>query len=363
MSTGHDDTGPPRYDGHRPAATSTSHASQTQKGRGFWLGCLVAVLAGSAVLGLVGVALLFLLFGSLVSLPSLSTGGMRLAATTVSGEIGQPKVAMIPLQGILMSYGVSADPAQVLKAMLSKAESDPAVEGLILLVDSPGGGITTCDIMHKAITDYAVETGEPIVVLMRNMAASGGYYVSCPADYIIAHPTTITGSIGVLMPMYDFSALMRFLRISNRTVKSGEFKDMGSMFAEKSAQQRDREREVLEGIVNEMHERFVKIVADGRGMDIEVARKLSDGRIYTAQQAKENGLIDETGYEEDAIAKVAQMIGAPEAHVVRYFRVRSFTERVLGSAREPGMAEQLERVLGIHGGAPLMYLWTPPVPE
>ncbi len=371
MSTGLDNAGRLDYGGHGPAAASATQASHTQSGgssfKGFGLGCLVAVLAGSAVLGLIALVLVVLVFSSAVGsagFAGFQSDGLTLVESTVSGSPGQPKVAMVPIQGVLMPYGrAGAGPARVLKAMLAKAKSDPSVDGLILMVDSPGGGITTCDIMHKAIVDYRRETGEPVVVLMRHMAASGGYYVSCPADYIIAHPTTITGSIGVIMPMYDFSLLMRTLGVANRTVKSGEFKDMGSMFAEKSAEQRKDEKRVLEEIVNEMHERFVQIVADGRAMDIEVARKLSDGRIYTAQQAEANGLIDETGYEETAIAKAEEMIGAGQAHVVRYARLRSFTEAMLGSAREPTMTEQIERLLGMQGGAPLMYLWTPPVPD
>ncbi len=331
------------------------------------IGCLIAALAGVAVNGLLAVAVVLLLFGSLAAgagYTGVVREGVQLQEVTVQGEPGWPKVAMIPVSGLLIRGGgvrVGPDPVRVLGAMLAQAREDPDVAAVILSVDSPGGGITTCDAMHKAVQDYK-ETGNPVLVLMEDVAASGAYYVSCGADHIMAHPTTITGSIGVMMPLYDASQLLKMVGVTDRSVKSGEFKNMGSLFAEKTPEQRGREAEILTGVITEMYDRFVKVVAEGRGLDPAVVRKLADGRIYTSKQAQRSKLIDSIGYREDAIRHVGEMIGAAGVHVVRYARVRSFREMLFLRAQGSDITLRLDRGLLPQSQQRLMYLWTPAVP-
>ena len=333
---------------------------------GVLLGCAVAVLAGFAVVALIVVALVLAVFASAAGGPAyagLARRDVQLQELTVSGQHGDPKVAIIPIRGLLMPGGgslVGPDPAKVLQAMLDAAREDDRVKAVMLAVDSPGGGITTCDVMHRAVMEYRNETKVPVVVLMEDTAASGAYYVSCAADYIIAHPTTVTGSIGVIMPLWDASGLLKKVGVSDRTVKSGEFKDMGSPFADKTPEQRAREKEILDQIIGEMHARFVRVVAEGRKLDASVVRKLADGRIYTSEEAKDRKLIDETGYEADAVQKAMALAGLESAHVVEYSRVRSLREMLFLAGHDLDLTVRLDGGLPLQAEPRLMYLWYPP---
>ncbi|MHC4592126.1 MAG: signal peptide peptidase SppA [Planctomycetota bacterium] len=332
------------------------------------IGCLIAVFAGLAILVLAVVALV------LVGLVGAAGGtvyaagvhrGVQVVEATVSGAPGDRKLAMIPVQGVFLPGGgplTARHPARVLRAMLKQAREDELVDGIILVVDSPGGGITTCDVMHKAIVDYRKETGDQVLVLMEDVAASGGYYVSCAADHIMAHPTTTTGSIGVMMPLFDASGLLKKLGVTDRTVKSGEFKNIGSPFAARTPEQWEREKQVLDGLVSQMYDRFVKIVADGRALDLDVVRELADGRIYTGEEAKDKKLVDYIGYEEDAIKKAKQLANLTDAHVVEYSRARSFGEMLLARSQRPELSAWLEDSLPLGARPRLMYLWCPPIP-
>jgi protease-4 len=330
------------------------------------LGCLIAFCAGIALVGLLIVVLVLLVAATAVGGAGYATTlhrGVQVVEYEVSGPRGAPKVAIIPLRGVLMSGGegiVGTDPVLVLRSMLDRASADADVHGVILAVNSPGGAITTCDVMYKALNDFRDETHKPVVVLMEDVAASGGYYVSCAADYIIAHPTTTTGSIGVMMPMFDASGLLKKVGVADRTVKSGPFKDLGSMFAEKTPEEREREAEILTGLVTYMYEQFVKVVADGRGLDPQAVRVLADGRIYTPQEAKDKGLIDDIGYREDAVAKAEALAGLAQAHVVEYGRTRGLVEMLFMRAGSPEFTVRLDGGLQAGGQAPLMYLWRPP---
>lgn len=281
---------------------------------------------------------------------------------TVSGKAGNPKVVMIPVQGLLMAGGsvFGPDPADVLQAMLDAARDDPKVRCVILDVDSPGGGITTSDIMHKAIADFRKTTGLPVIVLMEDMAASGAYYVSCAADHIMAHPTTLTGSIGVLLPIYDASGLMQKVGVTDRTVKSGEFKELGSPFASRTPEEWEREKAVLSHIVGQMYDRFVTVVAEGRKLPPGEVRKLADGRIYTASDALDKKLIHSTGYEEDAVNQAKEMADLTSVHVVEYARVRSLAEILFLSAGSRDVSVKLDGGLPLGEEQRMLYLWRPP---
>jgi protease-4 len=334
------------------------------RGRGVSLGCLVAVVVGVAVCGLIGVAFLLLVVGSAVGSASYATsayGGVQLQEIALEGRAGDPKVLVIPIGGLLIPGGLAGrDPAVVLKAMLRRASVDQDLRSVVLLIDSPGGGITTCDVMFKQLNDFRKQhPGVPVVSLFGDVAASGGYYVGCAADHIMAHRTTTTGSIGVLMPLYDISRLMQTFGVSDRTVTSAEFKNMGSPFAFKTDQQRKREAEIFQSLVDDMHARFVEVIAEGRGMPPEDVAKLATGQVYSASQALENGLIDSIGYEEDAIAKARELAGLRSARVVRYQRLRSLREMLLVRSEPSGPAAGLDALAQFAQTPRLMYLWCP----
>jgi protease-4 len=294
-------------------------------------------------------------------------GGMagkqyRFTEVTLRGEKGQPKVVQVPLRGFITtsSMGDDSTPAPLFRARLEKAREDDKVRAVLLSVNSGGGGVTASDIMHQELTEYRKKTGDPVVACFQSVAASGAYYVSAGADEIVAHPTAVTGSIGVMMALYDATGLMDKLGVKSNPVVSGKFKDMGSPFVEQSKEQEEAEREVFQNLVDGMYRRFVDIVAEGRGMKPKEVEKIADGRVFTSKKAKELGLVDSIGYRDDAISRLKKKTGAKNVHLVRYERVLSFSELVARVASGPTLD------LGLSGGRSRlqpgqpMYLWQPP---
>jgi len=335
-------------------------------GRGFLFGCLIALVAGVTLVTLLagGLFILFVtsVFGG-VSRDAGSTAAVRVQEINVSGVPGDPKVVEIPLRGLLVSGGVDGvDPVELLQAMLRKASEDTDVKGVVLTVNSGGGAVTACDIMNKAVNDFRRAANVPVVALLEDVAASGGYYVACAADTIVAHRTTVTGSIGVLMPIYNAGELLQRVGVVDRTVKSGEFKNMASLTATKTPEQWEQEVSILNGIVQQMYSRFVEVVAAGRDMPEEDVRKLADGRIYTGQEAVDNGLVDVLGYYEDAIAKVKELAKLRRAHVVRYQRMPSLVEMLLARESRTGGLADLGGLLPLELQQRPMYLWCPAMP-
>jgi len=330
-------------------------------------GCLIAMLTLFGVLGLMGVCAAFLLVLGLVGIVGSAagmnarggagTGFPPVQERTISGKAGDPKVAIIPVTGLLMRDG-SNDPLRALEAMLARAAADMDVHAVILSVDSGGGGVTTSDLMHKAVKDFKEETKVKVVVQVGGVAASGAYYVSCAADHIVAQETSLTGSIGVLFPIYDMSEMLGKIGVKDRTVKSGEFKTLGSLTAERTPEQRQAERQILQGLIDDAHRVFVDRVEAGRpGLKREAIEALADGRIFTSGQAHENGLIDEIGYMEAAIT--AARGSEPKVHVVEYNYSVPFLVKLLSKVEEPGVNVQVGPDLKTILRQRPMYLWSP----
>src|SRR5699024_10481245 len=194
------------------------------------------------------------------------------------------------------------------------AGEEPNVAVVIVNVNSPGGGVVESAEIHDKLIEVQEEYNKPVYASMGNVAASGGYYVSAPADKIVAHPATLTGSIGVIMESVNYAELADKLGIDFNTIKSGEFKDIMSS----SREMTDEEEDILQTMIDELFDEFVQVIVDGRGMSESDVRKLADGRIYTGKQAKENGLIDEVGSLEDTIAFMQADHQLENAQVVEY---------------------------------------------
>lgn len=177
-----------------------------------------------------------------------------------------------------------------------KLIKDDKIKGLLLRVNSPGGTVAASEEIHQALKE--LHSKKPLVVSMGDMAASGGYYISCTADKIYANYGTLTGSIGVIFRSVNFKGLADKLGVEPKVVKTGAMKDMNSPYMPYTEEQ----RKVAESIIFDSYEQFVKDVAEGRKMKVEDVKKLADGRVYTGHQAKANGLIDEIGGYEDAVA-------------------------------------------------------------
>ena len=181
---------------------------------------------------------------------------------------------------------------------IDQLKSDSNNRGLIIAVNTPGGGVYESDELYLAIKDYKETTGRPVYSYMKSQATSGGYYISAPCDKIIANRNCWTGSIGVTIgTMYDITGLLKKYGVKTVTITSGKNKAMGSYTNELTEEQ----QEILQSLVDEAYEQFVGIVAEGRGMSVKDVKKLADGRIYTAKQAKANGLIDEIATYDEAV--------------------------------------------------------------
>lgn len=235
------------------------------------------------------------------------------------GDFDQ-KIVVLNLDGIIQDMGslpfsnpMIYDHRQFLQS-ITHAGKDESVDGIILNVNTPGGGVVESAEIHARLVEVQEKYNKPLYVSMGNTAASGGYYVSAPADKIVAHPATLTGSIGVIMESVNYAELADKLGIDFNTIKSGEFKDIMSS----SREMTDEEEGILQTMIDELFDDFVQVIVEGRGMAEEDVRKLADGRIYTGKQAQENGLIDEVGSLEDTIAFMQNDYQLENAQVVEY---------------------------------------------
>ncbi|MEF2293899.1 signal peptide peptidase SppA [Virgibacillus dokdonensis] len=274
------------------------------------------------------------------------------------------KIAVLELNGIIQDTA----PSPVLNTtsynhkrfldMLEQAGEDSTVDGIILRVNTPGGGVVESAEIHDKIIEIQEQYEKPIYVSMGNTAASGGYYISAPANKVVAHAATVTGSIGVIMEGYDLSGLAEKWGIDFNTIKSGEYKDILSF----SREMTDEEREILQTMVDDMYADFVNVIVDGRGMSESKVRELGDGRVYTGSQAKENGLVDELGSLDDTIAYMAEDNDFDDVQVVKYNYATGFNEW-LGMSVQSMFTDEAE-FLGImdmirQSNAPrAMYLYT-----
>ena len=210
----------------------------------------------------------------------------------------------------------------------------------MLTVDSPGGGVYESDEVYLALCDYTEHTGRPVYAYMATLAASGGYYISCAAETIYANRNTLTGSIGVIASQsVDMTELLKKLGVKVETITAGKNKNMLNI----NSPLTDEQRAVMQSIADEAYEQFTAIVAKSRDMKIGEVKKLADGRIYTASQAKKNGLVDEIGTWEDALASLRQELDDDESVVTtyRYEKKESLLERLSEAASKAGKTDAL----------------------
>ena len=282
--------------------------------------------------GLVALGLLVLAVGVVVVvLTVVATGPSAQTAVYeeehVSGA-GPAKIAVVPVEGTIASADSTVPGTQPpvtpegLADALLQAEEDPSVAAVVLEVNSPGGGVTASDQMHQSILDFKESSGKPVVVSMDSVAASGGYYISAAADRIVANESTLTGSLGVVIPLLNFSEAAEKYGVTQKYVKSGEFKTMGSSWNELTPE----EREVFQSIVDQEYDEFVEVIVEGRDLPEERVREIADGRVYSGQQAREIGLVDSFGGLDEATEVAQDLAKVEEATVVRYVLPESFTD-------------------------------------
>ena len=285
-----------------------------------------------------------------------------LEESTVEGS-APDKVLLVDLSGVLAEeplLTLETRPSVPLLARvreeLEKAEEDARVRAVVLRINSPGGTVTASDILYHEITRFKERRKIPVVACILDVGASGGYYVALAADRIVVHPTTVTGSIGVLMLTVNASGLLEKIGVSASYVTSGEFKDMGSPFRSL----RPEERAIFQSLIDQLYGRFVQLVARSRKLDEARVRAIADGRVHTATEAVGLGLVDRIGYLEDAIAMARTAAGLTEARVVTYHRPRQFRATIYSSAETPPPAAGLADLARlVFAGPRFLYLWWP----
>jgi protease-4 len=289
---------------------------------------------------------------AVVALTLVLTGAGRERGRGAAAPFSTSKVAVVELSGIMTSsqnVGSRATSARKLIAQLEKYREDASVKAIVLRVDTPGGTVVAAQEIYGELLRLRADAGKKIVVSMGDVAASGGYYVSCAADRVFASPGTMTGSIGVIMQFPSYQALFGKIGFGTNTIKSGEFKDVGNGAREMT----ERDRKLLQALVDDVYGQFVEAVATGRKMAPERVRPLADGRIYSGKQAKQLGLIDELGDLDAAIAAAAKLAGIEgKPEVIRETPRRGIWELI--DARTAGI---LPSALSTDTQAKLLYLW------
>ena len=302
-----------------------------------------------------------------LSIP-LFQGTRPLDETTVSGK-GKDKILIIDISGTISTKvysNVSPFSEKIgivsrVKEELQKAALDKRIKGVILRINSPGGSVTASDIIYKEIKEFKEDNKIPVIACMMDVAASGGYYISLAADTILAHPTSITGSIGVIAVKFNASELLDKIGVEDETIKSGDKKDLLSPFRPNT----EEEREILNRIIGSLYQRFLDVIAEERKeLSMEEIRRLADGRVFTTKQAVDAKLIDKVGYLEDAVELVKRQAGIPKAKVIIYHRPSSYRNNIYSKISPPDLntinlinidISTLPLAQGLH----FMYLWLP----
>jgi protease-4 len=291
-----------------------------------------------------------------------------LRETVVSGE-GRDKVLLLDISRVITgeererTFGLSTEESTVARVQeeLRKARDDSRVRAVVLRINSPGGGVTASDTIYREVRRFAAETKRPVVAALLDVAASGGYYVALAADHVVASPTTVTGSIGVVMIGLNFEGLMAKLGVRNQTMKAGANKDLLSPLRAATPE----ERAIVQSILDELHERFIALVQENRPrLKRAEIERITDGRIFTAAQALELGLVDQIGYLDDAIATARRAAGVERARVIIYHRPDEYRENIYSRAVPAGRGGDAWSValrLPDDRGPRFMYLWAPSV--
>ncbi|MFN8608785.1 MAG: signal peptide peptidase SppA [Vulcanimicrobiota bacterium] len=284
-------------------------------------------------------------------------GGLRgFSASLVDGEKSEEDfIAIVPVQGMILEPP-SDNPGKgslgSMVKLLKQLEKEEHLKGILLVVDSPGGGVTASDRMYEELKHFKESKKVPVVAVFEDVAASGGYYVAMAADHIVAHPTTVTGSIGVISHFYNFTDLMGKVGVDVNTIKSlnwqgkESFKDIGSPYRK----MKPEERKLMQELITEMWERFTNVVAEGRKgkLNLEEVRKLADGRVFSGGAALKARLVDQVGYSRDAYAEIRKRCGNQKAKIIRFLPEKSWEDLFSAQALVPRVELP---------GSGVFYLW------
>jgi len=223
---------------------------------------------------------------------------LLISMTLDSGWLGGEKVGVIRIEGVI------TDSRETIEE-LRRFRDNPSIKAVVLRIDSPGGGVVPSQEIHAELLKARKDGRLKVVASMGNLAASGGYYIAVATDKIVANPGTLTGSIGVIMELANVQGLLEKVGVQSVVIKSGRYKDLASPFRAMSAE----DRALLQSVLDDVHDQFIRAVATGRALKVEQVRDLADGRIFTGRQARTAKLVDELGDLQDSIKLAARLVG------------------------------------------------------
>ena len=313
-------------------------------------------------IAVISILLTFMLQGcAFISVP-LMQSTQPLQEKLIEGE-GRNKILLIDISGIISSekkkslVDMDAGPDMVarVKEELDKAAEDDRIKAVILKINSPGGTVTASDIIYKEILKFKQKTGAHVTASLMDIAASGGYYIACASDTIVAHPTTVTGSIGVIAMKFNVKGLMDKLGVQNDSIKSGDMKDILSPFRPMTAD----ERTVIQNIIDSLQTQFMEAVVHGRKeLSLDELKPLADGRVFTAKQALDAQLIDDIGYLDDAIEITKKELNLKEARIITYHRPSAYKNNIY-SQTSFSIFNFGDNEFAAYLPVRFMYLWNP----
>ena len=281
----------------------------------------------------------------------------------VSGS-GKDKILLIDISRIIggeeeeVPFGIKRREGTTARVReeLREAAKDDHIRAVVLRINSPGGTVTASDIVYQDLMQFKTDRQVPVVAQFLDMGTSGAYYIALAADEIVASPTTVTGSIGVVMFGLNVSGLMSKLGIANQTLKAGAHKDIGSPLRPMEPE----ERQILQSALDQMQQRFLGLVRQHRpALSDASAQLISDGRIVTADQAVQLGLVDRIGYLDDTVQLAKQRAGVTQARVVMYRRPDEFAENIYSRSVSPAQVNLVNLDFGALATPQFMYLWSP----
>ena len=275
-----------------------------------------------------------------------------------------PRIALIDVDGLLVNANVTGlnsigeNPVSAFREKLEHVSRSSCYCAVVVRINSPGGGVTASDIMRRELAEFRNRCGLPVIACLMDLGTGGAYYVASAADHIVAHPTTITGGMGVILNLYNLEDTMMQANIEGVPIKAGRYTDLGSPVKAMDPDARD----ILQQVANEFHARFRQAVSASRPLSLAHENELFDGRIFTAPHATELGLVDSIGYVDDALQLARQLGGAPRASAVILHRPRDPARTVYDIT--PNMPVQGLFPLSIPGLdrsrlPTFLYLWQP----
>ena len=253
--------------------------------------------------------------------------------------------------------GGRKDQVHTMRKELEKAGKDKEIKAIVILIDSPGGAVTASDRLYHQIRQFREEHKIPVIAYFGDLGASGAYYAAMGATEVWAHPTSVLGSIGVLIANVGARGLMKKIGITDRTVSSGAEKEMGSPLKEMTPE----DRKIFQGLIGDFFQKFLGVVKENRKIPEKRLEELADGRVFSAEQALRDHLVDRIGYRDDLIKHLKRILNLPDVALVRYKRSGGGAPSLFGmsnSGLDSVSLQSLETLLNSRGPTPL-YLWEP----